>query len=367
MTTSENGSAEQLPTAAAPAADGDATTFVPPPTQAAPDLAWSQENEYPDDPPSWTKAWLIAAAILVPLAVVAAVIAVPRWVSHRDSSTRSNARVNLSPSEAGSPIAQPPPALDGTYHIEEYPAATTYRSNEAPPVPDNSIIHSWWAFRSRCMPGGCAAYGIKLDKDDHQRADASNSTDYLTFATGAWRDATPEIKHRDCGGGKSETISYAWVFEPQPDGTLRGTDTRTITSDGCGYLGNTAIVPLTMTRVGDAPPGIAAPSTLPPAAPALDVPVLPLQSVSSTDEDLIAKLADHGVVPSEFHGQTAKGAPGEIAAAHVVCDWRAKGRSTAEIVTALMSDTQDVSLSSEQANWLARLAIQTYCPQYEGN
>lgn len=352
-------------TAAGPCA-GE-TEVVPPVTEAAPELAWSQENEYPDGPPSWTKAWLIAAAILVPLAVVAAVIAVPRWVSHRDSSTPSNARANPSASEAAASTAQLPPALDGTYHIEEYPAATTYRSNEAPPVADNSIIHSWWAFRSTCMPGGCAAYGIKLDKDDHQRADASNSTDYLTFATGAWRDATPEVKHRDCGDSKSETISYAWVFEPQPDGTLRGTDTRTITSDGCGFLGNTAIVPLTMTRVGDAPPSLTAPSTLPPAAPPLDVPVLPLQSVSSMDENLIAKLADHGVVPSEFHGQSAKGAPGEIAAAHVVCNWRARGRSTAEIVNALVSDTQDVALSSEQANWLARLAIQTYCPQYEGN
>ena len=280
----------------------------------------------------------------------------------------------LIPAHHGKPLAQTrpnrapvqptPPMLDGTYQINIYPSQATYRG-KAPPwtPPDNTTIHWWWAFHSGCMPTGCAAHAAKVDKDDHQRFDAGNFTDDLTFVGNVWRDATPATYKVDCGNGKSETGSASWQFEPQPDGTLRGTITHTVTSDGCGNLGNTATEPLSATRIGDAPPGLPAPTAVSSPAPPPDVPVLPVQTVSSEDEELLAELADHGVVPAEIHAGTATGAAGEIDAAHTVCAMRGKGVSSADLV-ADIADPKGLGLSREQANWLVRLAIQTYCPQY---
>lgn len=341
----------------------DATEIVPAPTEAAPELAWSQENEQPHDLQPWVRTWLIAAAILVVLGLIAAVIAVPRWMSRGNPST---ARLTAPPVShvAAGPAVAPPPELNGTYEIESYPAETIYRLNEPPPMPpDNAITHIWWAFRSACLPAGCTAHGAKLDKDNHQRFDSANFTDDLTYINGAWQDATPAAVQHDCGNGKSETVSVSWGLEPQPDGTLRGVTTYTTTTDGCGYLGNTTIEPFRATRIGDAPAGLLVPSTVPQVAPAPDVPLLPVQTVSSDDEKLLAQLADHGVIASEFHHGNARGAGAVITAAHTVCDMRAKGVSTPAIVSEI---TAGFELSADQANWLARLAMQTYCPQYGG-
>lgn len=345
------------------------TTVVPPPTEAAPDLAWSQELDQPSTPQPWTRTWLIAVAILIPLAAVAAVIAIPRWVSitRQSGDTHPNSVHPVSPAAAG-----PSPVLDGTYQFDGHPAEITYRLKTPPVGPmDNKVIPSWWAFHSVCMAAGCAAHGALLDKGDHQRFDASNDTKDLTFVNGAWRDTNPRITTDACGNGKSQTVvHWSWELKPQPDGTLRGTATNTIASDGCGFLGNTTIMPISATRVGDAPPGLRVPSTVAPVAPPPDVPALPVQTVKTEDENLLAELADHGVTASEIHvgeGPFGGGAGGLITAAHTVCDMRTKGTSTAGVIAAIADPESGLGLPTEQAKWLTRLSIQTYCPQYEGN
>jgi serine/threonine-protein kinase len=53
---------------------------------------------------------------------------------------------------------------------------------------------------------------------------------------------------------QQETV--AWSLAPQPDGTLRGTETETALSNECGAQGAVVRVPVVATRVGDAPAGV---------------------------------------------------------------------------------------------------------------
>lgn len=358
--------------AVADGAGGDETEVVPPVTEAAPELAWSAEEDATEvlAAHQWRSVWAIAGVGV--LCAIAAAVAVVGLGVMRASQRSAEVHAPRRTSTAVPAAAPAPPTLDGTYQFEGHPAQNTYRLKTAPPGPmDNKVIPSWWAFRSVCLPTGCAAHGVLLDKDDHQRFDPSNATKDLTFADGAWRDTNPRITTNDCGNGKSETVvHWAWMLRPQPDGTLRGTATNTITSDGCGFLGNTTIMPISATRVGDAPDGLAVPSTVAPVAAAPDVPVWPVQAVKTEDENLLAELADHGVIVSEIHaadGPYSNGAGGLISAAHAVCDMRTKGASTASVINDIADPRSGLGLPAEQAKWLAKLATQTYCPQYEGN
>jgi hypothetical protein len=352
-------------------AGGAETEILPvdyPPTGSEALEAWSAEEPEPEPEldGSWHAAFSKAALPLFVAAVVAFGIVVAGWlmIDNRREDTPVAAPL---PAAALPPISTIPvkAVLDGTYRIDVYPAQATYWGRTPPPPADNATKHWFWAFRSMCTETGCAAHGALMDKDDHRNFSAIPDADDMTFVNGVWRDATNDNKAHDCGSGKTQTVSALWEFEPQPDSTLHGTITHVVISDECGNLGNKVVEPLVVTRVGDAPPVLEAPATIPPVAPAPDVPRLPEQVPSQQDEDLLAELANHGVLPAQFHAGNAVGAAGEVVAAHVICEFRGKGTSTSEIISDLVA-TKGFDLTDIQAEWLARIAIRTYCPQYGG-
>ena len=108
---------------------------------------------------------------------------------------------------------------------------------------------------------------------DENHKEATGTADVLRFVDGRWQD-TPYLQSGDqCGGatnGKvTETDTLSWLFEAQPDGTLRGVATQTSLTNECGHQGDVWRTPLVVTRQGDVPPSVTvADSTLFAAAPA---------------------------------------------------------------------------------------------------
>jgi hypothetical protein len=259
--------------------------------------------------------------------VIAAVgIGVGGWMmlrSHHDS-----APVPPAASVTTNPLA-PPPTPDGTYRIEQYRSQAVFYGRTVPAPQNNATTTGWWAFRSTCMAGTCVAHGIKLENNDHTHFAAANITDDLVFQDGKWQDAMPYISTVRCSDSKfensSESLSIFWVLDPVVGGTAHGSITYTVTSDGCGNLGNTTTIPFAAFREGDAPAGVPVPSTVPTIPPPPAVPSLPVQTPDTQDQQLLIDLADHGVNASDFKN----GPTGEWAAAKTVCDMRGKGsRST---------------------------------------
>src|ERR1700743_1639866 len=89
----------------------------------------------------------------------------------------------------------PLPMLDGPYREEAVPAKATIRSN-IPVHPDDSAPEvSWWAFRSTCNSGGCAATATQLDAADHGRRHPSGRTFTFRFADGKWQQLPPDSQN----------------------------------------------------------------------------------------------------------------------------------------------------------------------------
>jgi serine/threonine-protein kinase len=85
-------------------------------------------------------------------------------------------------------------------------------------------------------------------------------TDTLGFVAGYWQGA-PQQERVGCTqpngqvrATQQETV--VWSLAPQADGTLRGTETQTVTTNECGAQGAVVRTPVVATRVGDAPPKV---------------------------------------------------------------------------------------------------------------
>ena len=105
------------------AAGNDETTLVPPPTEAAPDLAWSSEDETEViQRQSWGLTWGRAAVLLAGTGVVALAVGFGGWALLRmhDESARSGRVTNPSTSWAG----LPPPAWMTAPPTPQEPAST---------------------------------------------------------------------------------------------------------------------------------------------------------------------------------------------------------------------------------------------------
>ena len=293
--------------------------------------------------------------------VIAAVaIGVGGWMafrSHHDSAP-------VPPAAGVTTLPAAPPTLDGTYRIEEYRSQAVFHGRTAPAPQNNATTTSWWAFRSTCMAGTCVAHGIKLENNDHTHFAAANIIDDLVFKDGKWQDAMPYIETVKCSGSKfensSQNLSTSWVLDPVVGGTAHGSTTYTVTSDGCGNLGNTTTIPFAAIRESDAPAGVPVPSTALTIPPPPTVPSLPLQTPDSQDQQLLNDLADHGVNASDFkYGPT-----GEWAAAKTVCAMRSNGTSVDQLVSDILRDNKDMTLSADQTRTLIQIATSHLCPQY---
>lgn len=180
-----------------------------------------------------------------------------------------------------------PPAavLDGAYQLSYNYGLQTLNGAPFPDPSSTSPTLSWWAFRSQCTPDGCVAAGTKLDSADHTVADKSGTTITLRFIDDRWRsESSPErIQYTECGvvNGKrppgADTEQAIWTWHPQPDGTLKGVYTNTVLTNECGLQGSVTQVPVTVTRIADAPFGaaIADPATISAAPPDSSTPPPP--------------------------------------------------------------------------------------------
>lgn len=87
------------------------------------------------------------------------------------------------------------------------------------------------------------------------------------------------FKPVDTPGEAYETEIETLSLEPQPDGTYRGTTTRTIQANECGTQGNVHVVPFVVWRTGPVPPGVVAD---PPTMSALPQPTSAQQTPGPT-------------------------------------------------------------------------------------
>jgi serine/threonine-protein kinase len=101
-----------------------------------------------------------------------------------------------------------------------------------------------------------------LDDATHQVASITDGgqADALRFIAGYWQGA-PQQERVGCTqpngqvrATQQETV--AWSLAPQADGTLRGTETQTVTTNECAAQGAVVRTPVVATRVGDVPPKV---------------------------------------------------------------------------------------------------------------
>jgi len=149
MTTSGEGNANQPPTVAA-GDDGDATTLVPPPTQAAPDLAWSKEDDAGFiQRQLWRLTWGHVAVLLACAGVVALTISFVGWAlmrMHHDAAAPGP--VTNPPTSWAAP---PPPAWMPTIATPTpLPESTTAQLRISGSLPGTDDL-GWIAYpRARC-------------------------------------------------------------------------------------------------------------------------------------------------------------------------------------------------------------------------
>jgi serine/threonine-protein kinase len=149
------------------------------------------------------------------------------------------------------------PVLNGAYRVDyDFPAQTV---NGAPGIGPATKESHWWAFRSSCTSTRCVATGAGLA--DNNRQEPSGSADVVQFTDGRWQD-TPYLEDpmpchtAGTGNDSTETETIGWSLEPQPDGTLHGTQTATVLTNECGHQRYVYKTPLVATRIGDVPPAV---------------------------------------------------------------------------------------------------------------
>jgi Protein of unknown function (DUF732) len=73
---------------------------------------------------------------------------------------------------------------------------------------------------------------------------------------------------------------------------------------------------------------------------------------------VLSKLADNSIPTSDF----VHGSIGAVGVRRAVCDLMAKGHTISELVETMRTDTQDMTLTTDQANLTVHTAIDVYCP-----
>ncbi|MDT5257676.1 MAG: serine/threonine protein kinase, bacterial [Mycobacterium sp.] len=223
--------------------------------------------------------------ILLGAALAAVVVTVVGVVVYARQPTRETASVAAAPAVSAPAVSAPPtsavarPAvlLDGTYRFDyDYEKQTI---NGAPYAIHTNENIAWWAFRSSCTSAGCVAATTRLDNNNHQVARSPAQSGDYRFVDGHWQSAPVQrqLSQPRCLGTDGQVVKgtssvvLTWSFEPQPDGTLRGTQTGTAITNECGVQGQVALAPVVATRVGDVPVGVAvadpAPAAVAPSTP----------------------------------------------------------------------------------------------------
>jgi serine/threonine-protein kinase len=181
------------------------------------------------------------------------------------SSPALAARPGAPAPAAAVPVTPTPgKVLDGTYRLDLDRAK---RTTNGTPIRHDGGSTYWWAFRSVCTTGGCAAAGVRLDPTGgtatHQVPDTSDGGQHntLRFVAGYWQGAPQQIRigcrqasQAVAGATQQETVALSLAL--QSDGTLRGVQTETVGSNECGAQGAVLRVPVVASRVGDVPANV---------------------------------------------------------------------------------------------------------------
>jgi hypothetical protein len=175
-------------------------------------------------------------AVVQNTAVLTRVGDVPPSVALAEPST-----VTPSPTPSPPAPAVAGPVLDGTYRMDIDPG--------------DDPTTSWWGFRSVCTAAGCVAAGSRLADINHH--EATGDSHVFHFADGHWQD-TPYLKTGAACPHQNATFAgtQSWSLEPQADGTLRGTSSITVLTNGCGNGGAVFQSPMVATRTGDLAPTV---------------------------------------------------------------------------------------------------------------
>ncbi len=149
MTSDDDTADDQPPTVAA---DSDATTLVPPPTEAAPELAWSAEDETEEiQRQSWRPAWGHAAVLLACAGVVALMVGFGGWALVRMHDDAAVPRPVTNPPTSWA--APPPPAWMPTTPTPTPTPATTAAQLSISSLPGTDDL-GWTAYpAARCDSG----------------------------------------------------------------------------------------------------------------------------------------------------------------------------------------------------------------------
>ena len=174
---------------------------------------------------------------------------VPSGVAVADPAT-----VTIAPSTSTAPPHVAGPVLDGTYRVDFDLQNQTINGTK---TGLGAAVTQWWAYRSACTPTGCAAAGSELADSNQQ--EGTGTTNVLHFADGRWQ-GTPDLQApMQCDGTTkpvTDDETRLWSLEPQPDGTLRGTEIGTILTNECGNQGTVYRTPFVATRTGDVAPSV---------------------------------------------------------------------------------------------------------------
>lgn len=338
MSDSESSEAELDSTTAAPAlvadtgsveihnaADSELTQAGP--TQLAPaesgPLAYEDATDVFDDYPPFASHWRVSLVVTAILAVSGLVIGALIFVgkSHRPTEAGSTTAATTSTT----PALPPGLLLNGKYEISYDWPNVTYRGNERRGGGKVHWDHSrmpdktWMAFSTTCTQTDCIATTVEVTAENMPLPDVHG---VMRLENGMWIDLAPWRRQQSSTSVKTgETVCTSWwtsrwSFAPRPDGTFHGDYVTSVDSDECEDKGNTQVVPVVVTRVGDTPPGVtfgapaAAPTPLPPVTKKTTTPVAPAPklTIGEYDNIFINKMAaknwtivDATVMANEAH------------------------------------------------------------------
>jgi serine/threonine protein kinase len=214
-------------------------------TQVGPPASYSppaQPVPAPPEPPKGSltrRGILIPAIVAVVVLVAGAVLAITQpWKKDADSTavtaTATTAAATTPPAPAG-------PTFDGTF-TTSYGPQTEFNG-----TPINGLVEpATWVIRSACGQNGCVAAGTTVNRPE------GVLTRVFDYVDGSWVSVTAE-PGADCTGAPAQRWGRSSV-QPRPDGSFAGVYSTAFDDHASTCTSSTS--PITLTRTGDADPGV---------------------------------------------------------------------------------------------------------------